>query len=258
MQMIAFRKLKNGSSGIHFASLKWWRGKDSPLRSAPRGGLRAGLAGRDRSLRSKGALHRLRPSNPSYRKECSLIARIPRSQTSNKKSQAGSCFCLISLGFLYWRGKDSNLRRQSQRIYSPSYLTALVPLRKNTDVAFAAESRRWESNPRPADYKSAALPLSYAGKFRHNYDGLNYCLAALVAREFARCRKAYISIAPAALTFNDCTLPASGMCNFQSQSFSMPALKPSHSAPMTSTTFSKSGMAASSVEPSHSVVPTIQ
>ena len=27
-------------------------------------------------------------------------------------------------------------------------------------------SRRWELNPRPTDYESVALPLSYAGKFR--------------------------------------------------------------------------------------------
>ena len=26
-------------------------------------------------------------------------------------------------------------------------------------------SRRWDLNPQPADYKSAALPLSYAGTF---------------------------------------------------------------------------------------------
>ncbi len=30
-------------------------------------------------------------------------------------------------------------------------------------TAFEIWSRRWDLNPRPADYESAALPLSYAG-----------------------------------------------------------------------------------------------
>jgi hypothetical protein len=29
-------------------------------------------------------------------------------------------------------------------------------------------SREWELNPRPADYESAALPLSYLGPFIHD------------------------------------------------------------------------------------------
>ena len=61
---------------------------------------------------------------------------------------------------IWWRGEDSNLRRLRQRVYSPSPLATRVPLRMhNYNPAW---SWRWESNPQPADYKSAALPLSYA------------------------------------------------------------------------------------------------
>lgn len=40
---------------------------------------------------------------------------------------------------------------ERQRIYSPPHLAALEPAR-------TVLSRKWDSNPRPADYKSAALP----------------------------------------------------------------------------------------------------
>ena len=36
---------------------------------------------------------------------------------------------------LFWRGQDSNLRRQGQQIYSLPSLTAWVPLRKSTCVS---------------------------------------------------------------------------------------------------------------------------
>ena len=48
-----------------------------------------------------------------------------------------------------WEGEDSNLRRLRQQIYSLPHLTALVP---------SQLSRQTDSNRRPADYKSAALP----------------------------------------------------------------------------------------------------
>ena len=51
----------------------------------------------------------------------------------------------------------------SQRIYSPSPLaTRATSLFRCMRSIF--ESRRRDLNPRPADYKSAALPLSYTGK----------------------------------------------------------------------------------------------
>ena len=37
--------------------------------------------------------------------------------------------------FYWWRGKDSNLRRQSRQIYSLFPLTAWVPLRKNARLS---------------------------------------------------------------------------------------------------------------------------
>ncbi len=56
----------------------------------------------------------------------------------------------------WWRRMDSNHRRQSQQIYSLSPLATWVLLH------IQLGGRRWswwtDSNPRPADYKSAALP----------------------------------------------------------------------------------------------------
>ncbi len=92
---------------------------------------------------------------------------------------------------LQWGVQDSNLRRLSQRIYSPSPLTTRetprthphsakgsrprllkhldsalllltdLPAVPNLPLRFSkspVRSQRRESNPRPADYKSAALP----------------------------------------------------------------------------------------------------
>lgn len=56
---------------------------------------------------------------------------------------------------LMWGEEDSNLRRLSQQIYSLPHLTALVSPRL---ISQYKELSRWrDSNPRPADYKSAAL-----------------------------------------------------------------------------------------------------
>ncbi len=52
---------------------------------------------------------------------------------------------------MWWRGEDSNLRRLSQQIYSLPPLAAREPLH-------IPWSQRRESNPRPTDYKSVALP----------------------------------------------------------------------------------------------------
>ena len=57
-----------------------------------------------------------------------------------------------------WGGVDSNHRRQRQQIYSLPPLSTRVPPQRTL-------SWRRELNPRPADYKSAALPLSYASEF---------------------------------------------------------------------------------------------
>ncbi len=82
-----------------------------------------------------------------------------------------------------WRGEDSNLRRQSRQIYSLIPLTAREPLpeaRKRRILLlkkptcqpapeimtppFRERSPQRESNPRPSDYKSDALPAELCGR----------------------------------------------------------------------------------------------
>ena len=58
----------------------------------------------------------------------------------------------------WWAGMDSNHRSHRRRIYSPLHLAALQPTHKKW-------SWRKESNLQPADYKSAALPLSHASTY---------------------------------------------------------------------------------------------
>ncbi len=43
--------------------------------------------------------------------------------------------CIEIAVLVWWREKDSNLRRRSQRIYSPSPLAAREPLQKNKKMA---------------------------------------------------------------------------------------------------------------------------
>ena len=56
------------------------------------------------------------------------------------------------LNIFWWRGEDLNLRRLSRQIYS------LLPLTTREPLQYQSESQRRESNPRPTDYKSVALP----------------------------------------------------------------------------------------------------
>ena len=56
----------------------------------------------------------------------------------------------------WWRGKDSNLRRHSRQIYSLLPLATRASIRKQ---GLSFQSWRWDSNPRPPDYKSGALPV---------------------------------------------------------------------------------------------------
>ena len=61
----------------------------------------------------------------------------------------------MKLAPTWWRRVDSNHRRRSQQIYSLSPLATWVLLR----IQFWKGWSWWtDSNPRPADYKSAALP----------------------------------------------------------------------------------------------------
>ena len=59
----------------------------------------------------------------------------------------------MDASFIWWGKVDSNHRRHCQQIYSLSHLATLE---------FPHIQLRWswwtDSNPRPADYKSAALP----------------------------------------------------------------------------------------------------
>ena len=59
----------------------------------------------------------------------------------------------MDASFIWWGKVDSNHRRHCQQIYSLSHLATLE---------FPRIQLRWswwtDSNPRPADYKSAALP----------------------------------------------------------------------------------------------------
>ena len=67
-----------------------------------------------------------------------------------------SVVCLNSV----WGEEESNLRRLRQQIYSLPHLTALVSPRNGCECGCGCEivSRWTDSNRRPADYKSAALP----------------------------------------------------------------------------------------------------
>ena len=44
-----------------------------------------------------------------------------------------------------------------------------IPTRKKQRIV-RFWSREWDLNPRPADYESAALPLSYLGIVSQNYE----------------------------------------------------------------------------------------
>ena len=91
----------------------------------------------------------------------------------------------MKLAPTWWRRMDSNHRRQSQQIYSLSPLATWVLLRMQLS------GRRWswwtDSNPRPADYKSAALPaeLHQRSSFRVHNDGY-YSSRGRVCQQFLK------------------------------------------------------------------------
>src|SRR5215218_3553792 len=83
--------------------------------------------------------------------------------------------------FYSWGREDSNLRRRSRQIYSLLPLAARAHPRPRPRIALTgapdygskrrrlfnrvgSESPGRDSNPRPAAYKAAALPLSYPGE----------------------------------------------------------------------------------------------
>ena len=67
----------------------------------------------------------------------------------------------FGMSFLWWAEVDSNHRSRRRQIYSLIHLAALESA-QNLSVASCAAlwwSRWLDSNPQPADYKSAALPI---------------------------------------------------------------------------------------------------
>ena len=111
----------------------------------------------------------------SYSRSQSKTSIISNLEGSRKPSRGAFC----KKKYKVWRGQDSNLRRpEGRRVYSPLPLTTRPPLptllspktiSKNSGTySFSSPNHtlniswRRESNPQPADYKSAALPLSYA------------------------------------------------------------------------------------------------
>ena len=70
-------------------------------------------------------------------------------------------FCINTR--FWWAEVDSNHRSRRRQIYSLIHLATLESAHI-LDVAHLLLWSRWlDSNPQPADYKSAALPLSYTG-----------------------------------------------------------------------------------------------
>ena len=77
-----------------------------------------------------------------------------RDSNSRPSPWQGDALPLSHFRTIWSREMDSNHRMQCKRIYSPPPLAARESLEKNWSW--------WrESNPQPADYKSAALPLSH-------------------------------------------------------------------------------------------------
>ncbi len=62
-----------------------------------------------------------------------------------------------SICFLWWREEDSNLRsRPTTDLQSVPFGHSGIPPGDKQETMW---SWRWDSNPQPADYKSAALPI---------------------------------------------------------------------------------------------------
>ena len=70
----------------------------------------------------------------------------------------------MCVSFMWWEGVDSNHRSRRRQIYSLMHLATLQPARiKFLPRPLLGWTGNWswrlESNPQPADYKSAALPI---------------------------------------------------------------------------------------------------
>ena len=127
---------------------------------------------------------------------CSTIELHPRRSGQRSFHQLQTC-----LSCRWWRGKDSNLRTLRERIYSPSPLTTRPPLRTEPGIMLIIRwhvkliaKRFWcrmsESNQRPSDYKSAALPTELIRLIIFLLDQLQGRFFA-ATRLFLRVRRGY-------------------------------------------------------------------
>ena len=108
----------------------------------------------------------LEPATDSLEGYYSTTELLPLGTTRAILPEKPGCCRNFLLPNQIWRGQDSNLRSpEGRRVYSPLPLSTRPPLRRHLSTPFhkyGVLSWREESNPQPADYKSAALPLSYA------------------------------------------------------------------------------------------------
>jgi hypothetical protein len=89
-----------------------------------------------------------------------------------------------SLGMGFWKRKERGGQQEKELGSKMRRCTLFAHQQKrdyglSTVIPFAVWSWRWDLNPQPADYKSAALPLSYASSFR---------IAANYKRHGKRCK----------------------------------------------------------------------
>ena len=74
--------------------------------------------------------------------------------------------------FFNWVKRDSFWNNPRSRNHDPKRGSLYKCLLEDSN--FLSESRRRDLNPRPADYESAAIPLSHGGNIPHNIDLLHY------------------------------------------------------------------------------------
>ena len=82
----------------------------------------------------------------------------------------------MCVSFMWWEGVDSNHRSRRRQIYSLMHLATLQPARiKLLPRPHGGRELFWswrlESNPQPADYKSAALPVELRQHAWRKYNG---------------------------------------------------------------------------------------
>ena len=89
---------------------------------------------------------------------------------------------------MWWREEDSNLRSLRRQIYSLFPLAARESLQGESFFQLSVWSWRWDSNPQPADYKSAALPIELRQRFNQSAFNRN----CLFKEKHGRCQAFFI------------------------------------------------------------------